>query len=106
MDECGRNVPERIRVIDDGDGTALPSVGVVMNRQTVAGSLAPTSIADLEARLQARLSGSVRNLRILLQGSGIVLRGFAHTYHAKQLAQHVIMGETTVPIVANDIEVY
>jgi hypothetical protein len=63
------------------------------------------SLPELENRLQARLSGRVRDLRILLQESGIVLRGFVHTYHAKQIAQHIIMGETTVPILANDIEV-
>jgi hypothetical protein len=87
-------------------GTALSNVGVVMNQQTVVRPLAPKSVEELENRLQASLSGRVRNLRILLHGSGIVVRGFAHTYYAKQIAQHVIMRETTIPILANDIEVY
>jgi hypothetical protein len=59
----------------------------------------------LENRLQARLSGRIRGLRVLLRDSGIVLRGLARTYHAKQIAQHAIMAETTVPILANEIEV-
>ncbi len=35
----------------------------------------------------------------------LVLRGFARTYHAKQLAQHAVMTETEMPILANEIEV-
>jgi len=63
------------------------------------------SLDNLENRLQARLSGRVRGLRILVHQCGIVLRGFAHTYYAKQIAQHALMAETTMPILANEIEV-
>ena len=59
----------------------------------------------LENRVQARLSGRVRNLRLLLHDAGIILRGLARTYHAKQLAQHAVMTETQLPILANEIEV-
>jgi hypothetical protein len=65
----------------------------------------PPGLDALENRLQARLSGRIRGLRILLRDSGIVLRGVAQTYHAKQIAQHAIMAETTVAILANEIEV-
>jgi hypothetical protein len=61
---------------------------------------------ELENRLQAQLSGRVRDLQVRLHDCGIVLRGFARTYHAKQIAQHAIMVETNVPILANEIEVY
>jgi len=61
---------------------------------------------ELEIRLQARLSGRVRDLQVRWHDSGIVLRGFARTCHAKQIAQHAIMVETDVPIFANEIEVY
>lgn len=57
----------------------------------------------LENRVHARLSGRVCNLRILFNDCGIILRGFARTYHAKQLAQHAVMAETHLPIVANEI---
>jgi hypothetical protein len=66
---------------------------------------AASGINDLEHRLQARLSGRVQRLRILIQGCGIILRGFARTYYAKQVAQHAIMAETSMPILANEIEV-
>ena len=65
----------------------------------------PVSFDALENRLQARLNGRVRGLRILIHSRGIVVRGFAHTYYAKQIAQHAIMAETSMPIVANEIEV-
>jgi hypothetical protein len=60
---------------------------------------------QLENRVQARLSGRIRDLRLFLQDSGIILRGRTRTYHAKQLAQHVVMTETHLPILANEIEV-
>ena len=62
-------------------------------------------IEQLENRVQSLLSGRVRNLQVVMHDSGIVLRGSARTYHAKQVAQHAIMSETNVPIVANEIEV-
>ncbi len=63
------------------------------------------ALDQLENRVQARLSGRVRDFRLHLQNSGIVLRGIANTYHAKQLAQHAVMTETELPILANEIEV-
>ena len=60
---------------------------------------------ELESRLQAQLGGRVRNLKLSLKVGGVVLRGFAHTYYAKQLAQHAVMGEVDLPIVANEIVV-
>jgi hypothetical protein len=47
----------------------------------------------------------VRDLQVVVYNCGIILRGFARTYHAKQIAQHAIMAETSIPIVANEIEV-
>lgn len=59
----------------------------------------------LEELVQRRLGGRVRNLRILVRPTGLVLQGRAATYHAKQLAQHAAMELIDVPILANDIEV-
>jgi hypothetical protein len=64
-----------------------------------------SELDHLENRVQARLSGRIRDLRLLLHDAGIVLRGVARTYHAKQLAQHAVMAETQLPIMANEIEV-
>jgi hypothetical protein len=62
-------------------------------------------IDRLEARLQSQLNGRVRDLHLLVAGQGLILRGHAHTYYAKQIAQHVVMDATELPIVANEIEV-
>lgn len=72
---------------------------------TTAVSNATDRLAELEVRVQGRLSGRVRSLQLYVHKFGIVLRGFARTYHAKQLAQHAVMSETDVPILANEIEV-
>ena len=63
------------------------------------------SLDELEARLQGRLNGRIRNLQVFLQPGGVVLRGLSRTYYGKQLAQHAVMDETDLPIVANEIEV-
>ena len=59
----------------------------------------------LEAIVQRRLGGRVRDLRIVFRRNGIILQGRTNTYHAKQLAQHAAMEAAGVPILANDIEV-
>ncbi len=63
-------------------------------------------VADLEMRVQNRLSGRVWNFRIQVQGKGLVLCGCARTYYAKQLAQHAVMAACDRPILANQIEVH
>jgi hypothetical protein len=82
--------------------------GVIMKDQGLMDSVNPVNadkLEQLENRLQTMLSGRVRNLQVVLHDSGIVLRGSARTYHAKQVAQHATMSETDMPIVANEIEV-
>jgi hypothetical protein len=61
--------------------------------------------AELEARVQCRLSGRVRDFRLIFADKGLVLRGHTHTYYAKQLAQHAVMQATEFTILANEIEV-
>ena len=70
-----------------------------------AKTISSHGLEQLEVRLQGRLGNRIRNLQLSFQDRGIVLRGVARTYHAKQLAQHAVMTETPVPIVANEIEV-
>ena len=62
-------------------------------------------IAEIETHLRGRLRGRVNELRVVIRDDGLVLRGSSQTYHAKQLAQHGLMQATTVPLVANEIEV-
>ena len=44
-------------------------------------------------------------MRLVVVDKGLILRGYAHTYYAKQLAQHWVMEATRLPILANEIEV-
>jgi hypothetical protein len=44
-------------------------------------------------------------LKLKVRDDGLVLRGHARTYYAKQLAQHAVMEFTKLPIRANEIEV-
>ena len=71
-----------------------------------AGPASLRDLAELEIRVLARVRGRVYDLHLLLVDDGIVLRGFARTYHAKQLAQHAVMNETDLPILANEINVF
>jgi len=61
---------------------------------------------QLETRIRVRLGGQIRDIRVVCQEDGLVLHGRSRTYYAKQLAQHVVMEITNIPISANEIEVY
>ena len=67
--------------------------------------LTSLQLYELESRVQKRLNGRVRNLRLSLRENGLVLEGKTHSYYVKQLAQHAIMEAIDLPISANDIEV-
>jgi hypothetical protein len=62
-------------------------------------------LARLEEHLRCRLTGHVRDLRLLVWDDGLVLRGRAHTYHAKLMAQQAVLEATDLPLRANEIEV-
>ena len=83
-------------------GTNLHYVGKVMNSTNASTT---ECVSRLESSLQNRLSGRVWNLRLEMRDQGLVLQGQARTYYAKQLAQHRLMAETTLPVVANEIVV-
>jgi hypothetical protein len=70
------------------------------------GAIAVDGTAALEAQVRQRLRGRVHDLRLLVTGKGLVLRGRTRSYYVKQLAQHAVMGATALPIAANEIEVY
>ena len=67
-----------------------------------------TITADqLETLIQRHLFSRTRMLgfRVLVHEQGLVLQGCAPTYYAKQLAQHIAMEVSGLPILANEIEV-
>ncbi|OYW25179.1 MAG: hypothetical protein B7Z55_00040 [Planctomycetales bacterium 12-60-4] len=68
-------------------------------------ALTEPSVEQLEALVQRRLRGPVRNLRLLVGDQGLILQGQSSTYYAKQLAQHTAMEITGLAILANEIEV-
>jgi hypothetical protein len=57
----------------------------------------------LEGHIQARLHGRVRDFHLVNGEGGLRLRGSAHSYYAKQLAQHEVMQATNLRILANEI---
>jgi CheY-like chemotaxis protein len=59
----------------------------------------------LDEIVSALVGRRVRDLRLEVGGSGVILRGRASSYHAKQLAQHAILTVTDLPLLANEIEV-
>lgn len=62
--------------------------------------------AQLEMRIRVRLGAQIRDFRVVCRAGGLVLQGQSRTYYAKQLAQHVVMEVTSIPIIANEIGVY
>ena len=60
---------------------------------------------QLEMHIQAQLSGRVRGIRAVRRDNGFVLQGHVRTYYAKQLVLHAAMQATTLPILADEIEV-
>jgi hypothetical protein len=59
----------------------------------------------LAMHLQTRPGSRVRQLRVVCRNDGVVLHGTAGSYHAKQLAQHLVKELTDLPILAKEIEV-
>lgn len=74
-------------------------------QQPTTNAAARESLDRIVAHIQCRLAGRVREFQLLVRDEGLVLRGRAFTYHAKQLAQHAVMDATRMPICANEIEV-
>ena len=62
-------------------------------------------IAQVEAHVQSQLNGRLSDLRLETRDQGLVLRGYTHTYHAKQLAQQAVQKASGLPILANEFEV-
>lgn len=75
-----------------------------MNANAIADHLLQED--QLESLMLRRLGNRIRGLQVQVYAGGLILRGRAATYHAKQLAQHAAMELSTLPIIANDIEVF
>jgi hypothetical protein len=75
-----------------------------MERDPTAESVV-ADIDRLAVETGMKLRGRLFGLRIELLGEGVVLRGTARSFYAKQLAQHAVMTGIHLPIVRNEIEV-
>jgi len=85
-----------------------PSIDSALDDVTIGGargdrkSVAPPRVANAERdrhlevaimqRIESRLPGRVRNLRVRVAGETVVLEGECSTYYTKQLAQHAALG--------------
>ena len=59
---------------------------------------------ELQCCIQGRLGRHIRELRLLMGDQGLILRGHADSFYAKQLAQHTVMA-MGLRVAANEIEV-
>ncbi len=78
---------------------------MVLTTPSTDSPLSPASLECMEMHLQGHFRGRIFDLVVTRCEDGVVLRGKSRTYHAKQLAQHVVMARFGVRIVANDIVV-
>jgi hypothetical protein len=76
-----------------------------VNNQLERDTAARENLPGIEERVRCRLTGHLGDFQLIVRDQGLVLRGHAHTYYAKQLAQHAVMDATNFPIRANEIEV-
>jgi hypothetical protein len=79
-----------------------------MNEATIWRRIGPKNIAEIaevEIHAQSLLHGRIGDLHLSRCGNGLILQGHAHSYYAKQVAQHAVMQATNLPILRNDIVV-
>jgi hypothetical protein len=72
--------------------------------ELLAGPVSPEE-ENLESLIERRVGHRIRGLRVVVRQAGLILKGRAPTYHAKQLAQHAAMELASMPILSNEIEV-
>lgn len=64
-----------------------------------------SDVRSLEDWMRQRLRGRIAGLRLGLREDGVVLTGRTTSYYAKQIAQHTLLNATSLPLLANEIEV-
>ena len=76
-----------------------------MSQQARINTATRETLARIEEHVRNRLSGLLRDFHLVCCDQGLILRGHVHTYYAKQLAQHAVMEASSLPILANEMEV-
>ena len=64
-----------------------------------------TKLEEIQRLLQRQLRGRVRNVRVIHREGHVALQGIATNYHAKQLAQHLVLNTLDSVILVNEIDV-
>ena len=72
------------------DAHLLP--GRVPTRTLSVASSGKNLAEIIRQRIESRMAGRIRNLRVSHASGGIVLEGTCSTYYSKQLAQHAALG--------------
>ena len=90
---------ETIAKINDGEGDR-------MIEQCQVSSTSAGQLEWINEQVKNRLRGRLQDFFLLEVEQGLILRGRSRTFYAKQLAQHIVMKSTDMPILANNIEVF
>jgi hypothetical protein len=77
-----------------------------MNEQDQKDAATCETLARIEEHVRCRLTGLLCDFQLDFRAKGLVLRGRVHTYYTKQLAQRAVMEACSLPIRANEMEVY
>jgi hypothetical protein len=77
-----------------------------MNEQAQKDAATCDTLARIEEHVRCRLTGLLCDFQLDFRDKGLVLHSRVHTYYAKQLAQHAVMEACSLPIRANEMEVY
>jgi PAS domain S-box-containing protein len=112
-DSAGRVVGFLLFSKDICDESSQPDrlqTGQTYPRQSMALDIAHAQlmVADLDSlaeHIRCMLSGRVVDFRLQVTDKGLVLKGRARTYFAKQLAQRAVMKTLRLRILANEIDV-
>jgi hypothetical protein len=67
--------------------------------------IALVKLEQVQGLLQQRLRGQVRDLRIVVRETQVVLQGIAASYYAKQVAQQLVFDALGAIALVNEIEV-
>jgi hypothetical protein len=62
-------------------------------------------LLQIHDQVHSKMHGRIWEFRVVRLEGGLVLTGCTKSYYAKQLAQHLVMENTDLPILANDIQV-
>lgn len=73
--------------------------------ETVANASLASGLGGIECQVLNRIGSRLMEFSVDEVENRLVLRGRAASYHVKQLVQHEVMGLSSLPIQANQIEV-